>query len=127
MDAEFLLEVIEVHLVACGGAAQRRCDAHAAVLLDEAPEGVVDGGLDEHLVAGAREIVDEESYPLDHTVDIDEVLASHMPAVAGAQPVYNGLPVALGHRRIAVDGVREPAGKGRGYFGGYGKVHVGYP
>ena len=79
-------KALKVHAVVPSVKNKRILDHNALVALDNHAEGMVDGRLNQHLVALRCEIVDGQADALHHTRDEREVLAGDAEAVAALLP-----------------------------------------
>ena len=87
---------------------QRRLDDLAAVGADDAVEGVVDRGEQDHPVAGLGEGLQAERQPGDDAVGGGDRGGVDLPAVAARHPAGDRRLVVAVVAEVAVDAVRRP-------------------
>ena len=93
-------ERLEVHGVAAVVAEdERRLHDLAAVGADDAEEGVVDRGEEDHPVAGLGEGLQADGEAGDDAVGGEDLGRVDLPAVAAGHPAADGGLVARGRRR----------------------------
>ena len=120
-------ELLEVHFVAVARAPQRVADHAASHLFGDQPEGVVDGRLDDHLVARTGKCQHCHADTLDDAGNEAHPRRIGTPAVAGFDPRGDLRPVVVGQLRIAQHGMVEPPPECVEDEIGRCEVHVRHP
>lgn len=121
------LEVGEVYAVVAVLINEGTLVNPAAVVAYRREEAVIDGSLDQHLVAGTREGLDDGRERRDHAGGVDDCARVDGPAVARAEPVADSGVVFLADKGVAEDALVDTAAQGIGDAGSGPEVHVGNP
>ena len=97
----FFLKVVKVHLITAFHQTDGALHHFAAVQVHRPVEGVVNRGQEQHIVPGLGEGSDGGVQRLDHTVGLNDPVLLDVPAVAGGQPVLDGVGVPLAPPGVA--------------------------
>ena len=126
---EDALQPLEVHAIEARLVGQQGVvDHHAPVARNHVLEGMVDGLLDDDLVAWPGEEVHRQTEARDDACHKGDLVAREVEAVAAALPVDDRLPIGIVGAGVAIDGViGQPPHQRLGDLGADGKIHVGYP
>ena len=121
-------QVVEVHRVgAVGVLVERVVDYLAAVSLWRQPERVVDGRLDDDLVARLGEDVHHHADALHDAGYVGEPFALYVPLMVVFQPLLHGGPIVFWLHSVAEERVGHSLAQRVGDEMWCLKVHVGHP
>ena len=120
------LQVVVIDHIGIADRHQRRGHDFASVVADRREEAVVDRRLDEHLVSGNGQRLDDGRQGRHHPRQANHPVALDPPAVAG-KPPRDGLIIALRNMRIAEDAMLDPTAEGLRDRRRRPEIHVGHP
>ena len=122
-----LLEVVEVHLIRAVVLAQRVVNHLAAVALGYEAEGMIHRRLDDDLLVGAGEDIDDQADTFDDAGDERQPLALDAPLMVHVNPVDDARPQLLRHHGVAEERMLHALLQGVGDEGRRLKIHIGHP
>ena len=88
---------------------------------------MINGRLDDDFVTWLREYIDDHADAFHNARNVSQPFTLHFPAVAGALPVDDSLPVGFGRHGVAQHGVFQAFAECFHNERRRGKVHVGHP
>ena len=119
---------VEVHRVGAVFVHDERIHHHLAlVALRCQTERMIHGRLDNHLLIGLAEHVDDESYALDYARNESHPISLDIPLMVVGNPFGHRWPELCGHIGVSVERVVESAAQCFGYELGSLEVHVSHP